>query len=82
MEKAEAIYADLRARGIEVILDDRGMRPGAAFADWELIGIPLRVVVSPRGLAAGQLEVRRRDAEASEDIPAEGLLEWVDAQMG
>ncbi|WP_322521913.1 proline--tRNA ligase [Guyparkeria halophila] len=81
MEKAEAIYADLRARGIEVILDDRGMRPGAAFADWELIGIPLRVVVSPRGLAAGQIEVRRRDAEASEDIAADGLFDWLDAQL-
>ncbi|QGT77860.1 proline--tRNA ligase [Guyparkeria halophila] len=81
MERAEAIYADLRARGIEVILDDRGLRPGAAFADWELIGIPLRIVVSPRGLAAGQLEVRRRDADASEDIAAEQLFDWLDAQL-
>jgi len=80
MERARQIHADLRARGIEVILDDRGMRPGAAFADWELIGIPLRVVVSPRGLAAGQLEVRRRDAAESEDIPADGLNDWIDAQ--
>ncbi|RRQ23734.1 proline--tRNA ligase [Guyparkeria sp. SCN-R1] len=81
MERAESIYADLRARGIETILDDRGMRPGAAFADWELIGIPLRVVVSPRGLAAGQLEVRRRDAEANEDIAADGLFDWLDAHL-
>ncbi|RRQ19867.1 proline--tRNA ligase, partial [Guyparkeria sp. SCN-R1] len=48
MEKAEALHDELRARGIAVILDDRGLRPGAAFADWELIGVPLRVVVSPR----------------------------------
>ncbi|MFO7808915.1 proline--tRNA ligase [Guyparkeria sp.] len=81
MECAESLYADLRARGIETILDDRGMRPGAAFADWELIGIPLRVVVSPRGLAAGQFEVRRRDAEANEDIAADGLFDWLDAQL-
>ncbi len=81
MARAEAIHGDLRARGIEVILDDRGLRPGAAFADWELIGIPLRVVVSPRGLAAGQIEVRRRDAEASEDIAADDLFDWIDAQL-
>ncbi len=81
MEKAEALHDDLRARGIDVILDDRGLRPGAAFADWELIGVPLRVVVSPRGLEAGQYEVRRRDAAESEDVPAEGLLDWIEAQL-
>ncbi len=79
--RAESIYAELRDRGIEAILDDRGLRPGAAFADWELIGIPLRVVISPRGLAAGQFEVRGRDAEANEDIPADGLFDWIDAQL-
>jgi prolyl-tRNA synthetase len=47
------------------VLDDRGERPGAMFADWELIGVPLRVVVSDRGLKDGTLEVQgRRDAEA------------------
>ncbi|MDG4867351.1 proline--tRNA ligase [Guyparkeria sp. 1SP6A2] len=81
-EKADELYAQLRRRGVEVILDDRGMRPGAAFADWELIGVPLRVVISPRGLESGQLEVRRRDAAESEDIPADTLFDWVDAQLG
>ena len=48
------------------MLDDRGERPGAMFADWELIGVPVRVVVSDRGLKAGTVEVQgRRDAQAA-----------------
>ncbi|HEX7370854.1 MAG TPA: proline--tRNA ligase [Rhodanobacteraceae bacterium] len=62
---AEALYAELNARGIETALDDRGLRPGAMFADLELIGIPHRIVVSERGMAAGTFEYRgRRDAES------------------
>ena len=62
---AEDLYAELQRRGIDVCLDDRGLRPGAMFADIELIGIPHRVVVSERGVAAGTLEYRaRRDAES------------------
>jgi prolyl-tRNA synthetase len=80
-EKAEALHDELRARGVDAILDDRGLRPGAAFADWELIGVPLRVVISPRGLEAGRYEVRRRDAPDSEDIPADRILDWVDSQL-
>ncbi|HET7359478.1 MAG TPA: proline--tRNA ligase, partial [Rhodanobacteraceae bacterium] len=62
---AEALYRELGERGIEAVLDDRGLRPGPMFADMELIGIPHRVVVSERGLAAGTFEYRgRRDAES------------------
>jgi prolyl-tRNA synthetase len=62
---AEALYDKLVAAGVEACLDDRGLRPGQMFADIELIGIPHRVVVSERGLAAGTLEYRaRRDSEA------------------
>ncbi|HJU39835.1 MAG TPA: proline--tRNA ligase, partial [Tahibacter sp.] len=62
---ADALYADLEAKGVEVLLDDRGLRPGPMFADMELVGIPHRVVVSERGLAAGTFEYRaRRDTEA------------------
>jgi len=62
---AEALYAELGGNGIDVVLDDRGLRPGAMFADIELIGIPHRVVVSERGLAAGTFEYRgRRDSES------------------
>ncbi|RDJ00250.1 proline--tRNA ligase [Dyella solisilvae] len=64
-QAADALYAELKQRGVEVALDDRGLRPGAMFADMELIGIPHRVVVSERGLAAGTLEYRaRHEAEA------------------
>ena len=64
---ADALYDELRAKGIDVALDDRGLRPGAMFADIELIGIPHRIVVSERGLAAGTFEYRgRRDAEAQQ----------------
>jgi prolyl-tRNA synthetase len=63
---AETLYAELQAAGVDVLLDDRGERPGAMFADWELIGAPVRVVISDRGLKEGQLELQgRRDAEAS-----------------
>ncbi|HJW07012.1 MAG TPA: proline--tRNA ligase [Rhodanobacter sp.] len=62
---AEALYQTLGQRGIEAVLDDRGVRAGSMFADMELIGIPHRVVVSERGLAAGTLEYRARaDAES------------------
>ena len=64
-EAAESLYQQLAARGIDTVLDDRGLRPGAMFADMELIGIPHRVVVSERGVAAGTLEYRaRHEAEA------------------
>ena len=69
---AEALHDELAAMGIDVVLDDRGERPGAMFADWELIGVPLRVVISDRGLKAGQLELQgRRDAAASTVAVAE-----------
>jgi prolyl-tRNA synthetase len=64
--EADRIHAELLAAGVDVILDDRGERPGAMFADWELIGVPHRVVVGDRGLKEGQVEFQgRRDAEAT-----------------
>ncbi len=64
-EATEALYAELREAGLAVLLDDRDARPGVKFADAELIGIPHRLVVSDRSLAAGKLEYRhRRDSEA------------------
>lgn len=63
-EAVEKLYAELTAAGIEVLLDDRDVRPGFMFADMELIGIPHRVVVGEKGLDAGQVEYRgRRDSE-------------------
>ncbi len=73
--KAEAtrLYDSLLAAGVDVILDDRGERPGVMFADWELIGVPHRVVLSDRGIQAGECEYQfRRDAEAQK-LPLAGI---------
>jgi prolyl-tRNA synthetase len=64
-EAAEELYAEMQSMGLDVLYDDRDVRPGVKFADAELIGIPHRIVVAERGLAAGELEYRhRRDDEA------------------
>ena len=61
---ADQLYGELKAAGVDVVLDDRNERPGVMFADMELIGIPHRVVIGERGLKEGQLEYKgRRDAE-------------------
>ena len=73
-EAAEALHAQLNAAGIDTVLDDRGLRPGAMFADIELIGIPHRVVVSGRGLEAGTFEYRARNAAEPENLDREALL--------
>lgn len=68
MVKAETdrLYAALQAAGVDVIVDDRGERPGVMFADWELIGVPHRVVIGERGLKEGSLEYQgRRDTAAT-----------------
>jgi prolyl-tRNA synthetase len=65
---AEVLYRECQAAGLEVVLDDRGLRPGAMFADIELIGIPHRVVVSERGVAAGTFEYRARRADVAEAL--------------
>ncbi len=63
---ADTLHADLLQSGVDVILDDRGERPGAMFADWELVGIPHRVVLSDRGLKEGKVEYQgRRDAQST-----------------
>jgi prolyl-tRNA synthetase len=75
-EKSEAVKAacdqlhnELLAAGIDVILDDRNERPGAMFADWELIGAPFRVVIGDRGLADSQVEFKGRTDIESQNIP-------------
>jgi prolyl-tRNA synthetase len=75
---AQALYDELNAAGIDAVLDDRGLRPGAMFADIELIGIPHRVVVSERGLAAGTFEYRARSAAEAEQLDRAAL----DARLG
>ncbi|WP_058836352.1 proline--tRNA ligase [Luteimonas abyssi] len=68
IEAAEALHRELIDAGLDAVLDDRGLRPGAMFADIELIGIPHRVVVSERGLAAGMFEYRARRGDAAENL--------------
>ncbi len=76
------LHAKLQALGVDVMLDDRGERPGAMFADWELIGVPHRVVISDRGLKEGQVEYQgRRDAQAT-PVPVADLLAFVKAKLG
>jgi prolyl-tRNA synthetase len=73
-QAAQDLYAELNAAGIETALDDRGLRPGAMFADMELIGIPHRIVVSERGLASGTFEYRHRRASEAENLDRAALL--------
>ena len=69
-ETADALYRDFNASGIDVLLDDRDARPGVKFADSELLGIPHRIVIGERSLAAGNLEYRNRRETESTEIPA------------
>jgi len=73
-EAADRLHDELATAGIDVVLDDRGERPGAMFADWELIGVPQRVVISDRGLKAGTVELQaRRETEAQVVSMAEAV---------
>jgi prolyl-tRNA synthetase len=73
-EAAEALYAELQEAGFDVLLDDRNARPGVQFADAELIGIPHRLVISERSLAAGELEYRHRNDCESRNLKREEAL--------
>ncbi|CAM3816824.1 proline--tRNA ligase [Bordetella sputigena] len=78
---AEALYNSLRERGIDVILDDRDARPGVMFAEWELIGAPLRVTVGERGLKDGVVELQARREASASTVPADQALEQVLAKL-
>jgi len=81
-EQTEKLYAELLGLGVDVIVDDRGLRPGAMFADWELIGVPHRVVIGERGLKEGKLEYQgRRDTEAAA-VPVEEMVGFIKAKLG
>jgi prolyl-tRNA synthetase len=78
---AEALYAELLQAGVDVMLDDRGERPGAMFADWELIGVPHRVTIGDRGLKEGQVEYQhRRDAEPTKVALGE-VAKWIKGKL-
>jgi prolyl-tRNA synthetase len=78
---AEKLHAELLAAGVDVLLDDRGERPGAMFADWELIGVPHRVVISDRGLKEGQLEYQHRRDTAATKVPASEVFSFVKGRL-
>ena len=73
-EAAEKLYADLTAAGIEVLFDDRRVRPGVMFADSELIGVPHRIVIGDRGLDAGTVEYRHRRDTESIDVALDDIV--------
>lgn len=80
-QETENLYQALVAAGVDVILDDRGERPGAMFADWELIGVPHRVVIGDRGLKEGKLEYQgRRDSAATAVAPAE-MVDFIRSKL-
>jgi len=74
---SEKLYADLMAAGVDVLLDDRGERPGAMFADWELIGVPHRVTLGDRGLKEGKVEYQHRRDEAATAVAAADIAAFV-----
>jgi prolyl-tRNA synthetase len=81
-EAAERLYRQMLAAGIDVLMDDRDERPGVLFADMELIGIPHRVVLSERGLAAGNAEYKGRRDEKPQDVALEAVVDFVKARLG
>ena len=78
---AEGLYAELLAAGVDVILDDRGERPGAMFADWELIGVPHRVTIGDKSLKDGQIEYQHRRDEAATKVPAGEIAAFVKGRL-
>ena len=78
---ADELYAGLLAAGVDVIIDDRGERPGAMFADWELIGVPHRVTIGDRGLKEGMVEYQHRRDTAATKVPAAEALAFVKGRL-
>lgn len=81
-DATETLYAELQAAGLDVIVDDRGLRPGAMFADWELIGVPHRVVIGERGLKEGNLEYQGRRDEAASSVAVAEMVAFIKAKLG
>jgi prolyl-tRNA synthetase len=73
-ETVDSLYLGLKAAGVDVILDDRGERPGVMFAEWELIGVPIRITVGERGLKESQFEVLNRRTGVVTMVPIPGAV--------
>lgn len=78
---ADELYESLKQSGIDVIMDDRGERPGVMFSDWELIGVPHRIVIGDRGLKDGKLEYQGRRDTAATAIPVGDMAQFVIAKI-
>ncbi|UCG72492.1 MAG: proline--tRNA ligase [Chromatiales bacterium] len=79
---ADALYDDLQNAGVEVLVDDRKARPGVKFADADLLGMPHRLTVGERGLAAGQVEYRERRSGAEEKLALDDVVKFIQAKLG
>ncbi|QKO22786.1 proline--tRNA ligase [Rhodoferax sp. BAB1] len=79
---SEQLYAECMAAGLDVILDDRGERPGAMFADWELIGVPHRVTIGDRTLKEGKVEYQHRRDAAATPLPLAEVTALLKSRLG
>jgi prolyl-tRNA synthetase len=78
---ADTLYTELLASGVDVLLDDRGERPGAMFADWELIGVPHRITIGERGLKDGQVEYQHRRDTSASSVAVGAVVELVRSKL-
>jgi prolyl-tRNA synthetase len=74
-QAADELHHQLENAGIDVVLDDRGERPGAMFADWELIGVPYRLVIGERSLKEGNVEFQGRGESTAQLVPVNEITE-------
>jgi prolyl-tRNA synthetase len=81
VDAAEKIYRELRAAGVDVLIDDRDLRPGVKLKDADLIGIPLRIAVGSRSLAEGRVELKHRRAAASDLLELDAVVAAVRAAI-
>jgi prolyl-tRNA synthetase len=79
--ETDRLYAALQEAGVDVIVDDRGERPGVMFADWELIGVPHRIVIGERGLKEGKLEYQGRRDAAATTVPQADMSDFIQARL-
>ncbi|MBS0307996.1 MAG: proline--tRNA ligase [Proteobacteria bacterium] len=79
--ETDKLYDALLAAGVDAVLDDRGERPGAMFADWELIGVPHRIVVGERGLKEGMLEYQGRRDAAATPVAANDMVAFIQGRL-
>ena len=77
----EKLYADCKTAGIDVLLDDRGERPGVMYAESDLIGIPHRIVIGERGLAEGKVEYKARNASEAQNLLVNDVINFIQATI-